>query len=398
MIILSKMKSKSRQNKEEDNIYILLVEDDKESAQAMETMLTKRKIGVETVESVDQALERFDPDKHDAIVTDIRLGELSGVDLLRRIREDLPDFPVILLTGFDSVDSAIQAIRLGAQDYILKPLNSIDDLVLPVKRSISSHRTLLKNRQLEKEQKQTNELLKAAYEKIRVLNARMNEITENEKLKITHELHDGILQHIVALRLHLESMKHTVQSNKSPEKAIAGANTAIKITTDMIISIRTLMTEILPLDTSDVLQQLSSYYDKFKDHLNGVHLNIHQYSIDQTLAPEVQANLFRIAQEAIANSAKHAQASQIDVRCFADHDSMIMEIADNGTGFNHKRFGNKIDGKHWGLLIMDERSFAAGGRLFIDSKPGKGTKLTVKVSKEKNHQLLCHHAKTPPAS
>lgn len=162
------MKSKSRQNKEEDNIYILLVEDDKESAQAMETMLIKRKIRVETVENVDQALERFDPDKHDAIVTDIRLGELSGVDLLRRIREDLPDFPVILLTGFDSVDSAIQAIRLGAQDYILKPLNSIDDLVLPIKRSISSHRTLLKNRQLEKEQKQTNKLLKAAYEKIRV--------------------------------------------------------------------------------------------------------------------------------------------------------------------------------------------------------------------------------------
>jgi PAS domain S-box-containing protein len=126
-------------------IKVLLVEDDDDSAAAMVTILEKRGISVVRVNDVPGALREFSPDIYDAIVTDIRLPELSGVDLLKSIRRTDSDFPVIFVTAYDSLDTAIQAVRLGAQDYILKPLDNIDDLLAPLSRAVHSHRVLLQH-------------------------------------------------------------------------------------------------------------------------------------------------------------------------------------------------------------------------------------------------------------
>ena len=96
-------------------------------------------------------MRAFKAGSFDVIVADIRLKGRSGVDLLGDVRKEDPDFPFILLTGFDSLESAIQAVRLGAQDYILKPLDGIDDLLGPVEKAVCQHRILLRNRALERE-------------------------------------------------------------------------------------------------------------------------------------------------------------------------------------------------------------------------------------------------------
>jgi PAS domain S-box-containing protein len=132
-------------------IRILLVEDDPESGMALSLMLGKRGVGCAVVSTGTQGLDEFRSGAYDVVVTDIRLPGLNGVDLLRAIRSESAEFPVILLTGFDSLDSAIQSIRLGAQDYILKPLGAIEDLLLPVQNAVRTHRVLLRNKALEGE-------------------------------------------------------------------------------------------------------------------------------------------------------------------------------------------------------------------------------------------------------
>lgn len=132
-------------------IRILFVEDDGESAFAQEEAVLKRGFIAKTVNSAKDALNVFDRDKFDVVVTDIRLPDFSGIDLLQSIRQMDPDFPVILITGYDTLESAIQAVRLDAQDYILKPFDNIEVLIQPVVKAVRAHRLFLANRKLETE-------------------------------------------------------------------------------------------------------------------------------------------------------------------------------------------------------------------------------------------------------
>lgn len=134
----------------EDPIRLLLVEDDKESSFLVQSMLTRRGITVCPVEDVPAAVARLAEESFDIVVSDVRLGtSTSGVDLLRCIRERERDLPVILITGFDSLNSAIEAVRLGAQDYILKPFDQIEVLLLPVQKAVRTHRLEIQNRRLQ---------------------------------------------------------------------------------------------------------------------------------------------------------------------------------------------------------------------------------------------------------
>jgi len=148
-------------------IRLFLVEDDEESAEAVKAILEKRGLVVGLARDAEEALERFVAAEWDVIVSDIRLGRMSGVDLLRNVRKEDPEFPVILLTGFDSLNTAIQAVRLGAQDYILKPLEQIEDLLLPVRKAVRNYRTLSRNRVLE--------------DKLRISEAKFRAVLENSR-------------------------------------------------------------------------------------------------------------------------------------------------------------------------------------------------------------------------
>jgi two-component system sensor histidine kinase UhpB len=130
-------------------IRVLLVDDDADSGEATKQALAKKGVLTEVLLNAEDALERLKTGDFDIVVTDIRLPGMSGVDLLKHIRIDKPVFPVILITGYDSLDSAIQAIRCGAHDYILKPLGTIEDLLIPIHRAVFNYRILLEKERLE---------------------------------------------------------------------------------------------------------------------------------------------------------------------------------------------------------------------------------------------------------
>ena len=130
-------------------IRLLLVEDDRESGVSLRLMLEKRGVSVSWVRSAEEAIVNWRDGRADVIVSDIRLEGMSGVDFLRLVRESDEAFPFILLTGFDSLETAIRAVRLGAQDYILKPLDDIDVLLRPIQNAVDHHRLLLRSRAME---------------------------------------------------------------------------------------------------------------------------------------------------------------------------------------------------------------------------------------------------------
>jgi DNA-binding NtrC family response regulator len=114
---------------------ILLVEDD-DSLRVTQTMyLEGEGFEVTAVGSGVEALRRIATDQYHAVVTDLRLDEVDGLEVLAAVKEKSPETEVILLTGFGSVDTAVEAMKAGAYDYLTKPVDP-DDLVITLKKAV----------------------------------------------------------------------------------------------------------------------------------------------------------------------------------------------------------------------------------------------------------------------
>src|SRR5438093_8410335 len=106
------------------NATILLVKDERTLARAMKAFLAEYGYETEVASDVDQALELLARISPDVVFTDVRLpGALTGIDLLRRIREIDASIPVIVMTAFGTIEGAVEAVKLGAFDYLKKPVD-----------------------------------------------------------------------------------------------------------------------------------------------------------------------------------------------------------------------------------------------------------------------------------
>ena len=131
----------------EEQAYILVVDD--EGAIRYSITKTLQRVGyhVEAAASGEEALEMMQNRAYDVVLTDIRMPGLTGVELLRRIKEQAPDAVVILLTGYASLETAIESLRLGAHDYLVKPSSS-QDIRTSVAQGVERARNLRNRRAL----------------------------------------------------------------------------------------------------------------------------------------------------------------------------------------------------------------------------------------------------------
>ena len=102
---------------------ILLVEDDESHRRTLERHLKSSGYEVLAVDSAESALNRLANFAPGIVVTDVKMGDMSGFDLLRRLRESLPDVDVVIITGYAGVQGAVEAMKDGAYDYLVKPLD-----------------------------------------------------------------------------------------------------------------------------------------------------------------------------------------------------------------------------------------------------------------------------------
>lgn len=105
-----------------DTDRLLIVDDERAEREALEQYLTKAGFVVEAAESGEEALEKLAEYSFGLLITDLRLPGMDGLDVIRRAHELQEEIAVLLITAFASVDSAVEALRLGAEDYLLKPL------------------------------------------------------------------------------------------------------------------------------------------------------------------------------------------------------------------------------------------------------------------------------------
>ena len=126
---------------------ILIVEDDRKMRLALREIMTNEGYVVDTVETGEAALGKADGNGYDLVITDLKLPGIDGMDVLRAIRKSRPETSVVIITAYATVDTAVEAMREGAEDYISKPFN-LDEIRLIVRKVLEKKALLDDNRLL----------------------------------------------------------------------------------------------------------------------------------------------------------------------------------------------------------------------------------------------------------
>lgn len=239
---------------------------------------------------------------------------------------------------------------------------------------------------------QANELLqievgerRSAEERVKDLLRVIINAQETERHRISRELHDHLGQLLTALRLNLESLKR--RSNETSSNMGDGIEQAQMVAEQLDEGVDFLAWELRPtaLDDLGLTAALSNYVAEWSKHFN-VQAEFHGgFSGWLRLAPEVEINLYRIAQEALNNIAKHARAKQVNVLLERRDHSLALIIEDDGHGFDTDEVSaRRQTGRGLGLIGMSERAALIGGTVEIESSPGSGTTVFVRVPLSNN--------------
>ena len=129
---------------------ILIIDDEKNIREGLAANFELEEYNVKTAASGEEGLKLIERGDIDLVITDLRMNGISGEEVLRKVTAETPGIPVIILTGHGSIDSAVDARRHGAYDFLTKPLN-LDQLDMIVKRALESREMSLQHQQLKKE-------------------------------------------------------------------------------------------------------------------------------------------------------------------------------------------------------------------------------------------------------
>lgn len=203
---------------------------------------------------------------------------------------------------------------------------------------------------------------------------------EEERRRISHELHDETIQALVALSRQLDTL---ASSDKGlPEDSRLRLEELRQQVNNTMQSVRRLSQDLRPaaLDRLGLLSALEWLVSDVKEY-SGIATKINVIGTERRLPEEVALVLFRITQEALRNVWRHAQATRAEITVQFDENRTSVTVSDNGKGFKPPKTTDDLarDGK-LGLAGMQERARLLGGSLTVQSEPGKGTTVTVEVA------------------
>jgi signal transduction histidine kinase len=211
------------------------------------------------------------------------------------------------------------------------------------------------------------------------LSARLLTIQEEERHRLSRDLHDGIGQLLTALRIEISHLGHedgaklTQQDRERLQRARALAEEAVRNTRDIALLLRPSHLDDLGLEAA--LQWQTEDFSR----RTGIVCQFSAAGLQENLPDAWKTCVYRIVQEALHNCEKHAAPKQVHVRVRQEPDRLTLEVQDDGVGFEMNAQGAPLRAVGLGLLGMRERAGMLGGALQITSAPGHGATVRVEL-------------------
>ena len=218
----------------------------------------------------------------------------------------------------------------------------------------------------------------ALHDQLRRLSHQLLHAQEEERKRISRELHDVIAQNLVGINVHLAALSRENTGTPRPlQQKILRTQRLVEKAAD---TVHRFARELRPTALDD-LGLIPALHSHLKDFMRrtGIRASLSAYAGVETLELASRTVLYRIAQEALANVARHAQASHAWVTIHKQKNVISLEIKDNGKGFETDRATNAKKSNRIGLLGMRERIEMIGGTFCVESTPGKPTAIRVEI-------------------
>ncbi|HEY4619904.1 MAG TPA: response regulator [Nitrospirota bacterium] len=336
---------------------ILIVDDDETVRGYLETLFSRRGYEIRTAKSGKEAINILSEEYFPVVIADLNMPDLRGIQVLDYIQQQEMMTAVLIITAYGSLDSVIEALRHGAYDYLTKPFAS-QILIHRVARAMEKIR-----------------MEKAA----RALSSQIVYAAEEERLRISRDLHDEIGQSLAIMKLTLMAIKNKILNNPAEDilPEIEGLAEHVETTMNEVSRISK---DLSPSYVAEVgfSQALRLYIETFTKK-TGIQVDSCLREIPQFHNPQQEIHLYRIAQEALTNIAKHSGATSVGIRLRNTEGDLYFSISDNGRGFDLSKEG-RVGGM--GLIGIRERVTILGGKVWIESESGSGTTIRMEIPYE----------------
>ncbi|MBI4765966.1 MAG: response regulator [Deltaproteobacteria bacterium] len=338
---------------------ILHLEDDLKDAELIREILLLEGMAcdivrVDTQTAFVDALEGGD---FQLIFCDYSLPAFDGISALKIAMEKSPDTPFIFISGKMGEDRAIETLKHGATDYILK--DNLTRLVPAVNRA-------LRELSEKMERRQADEQLKESEKKLRRLSSELLAAQEKERRRIAGELHDTVASSLSAIRFSIEKILGQKDQNEQTRGELRDLISKVQLANE---ETRRIMADLRPaVDDLGIVPAINWFCREYEKTYSHMHVEKQIDIAEDDLSDSLKTAIFRISQEALNNIAKHSGASLVNLRLQKGKSRIELTVRDNGQGFNLDTSRRGL-----GLSTMRERTELSGGSFDLESAIGEGT-------------------------
>lgn len=332
-----------------------------------------------------EALAIFEAEPDIGIVlTDQKMPGMSGVELLSRVYEKSPDTIRIIVTAYAEFHNILDAINCGhIYQYVLKPWERAQ-LGIVLEQGFKTWNLISENKRLLLEQERNNKKLRQANQRLQLLSRKLIHAQEDERRRISMDLHDDIGQNLIALKLQFSNLCSQVDLSNNSEAAetMAIFKTAMQKTIDN--------TRNLSQNLSPAIIEEFGFDLALQDFLDSFSVN---YGI-QVIAPEIRIarflqkaelhQLYRILQEVFNNIGKHSGTKRVRVETMVGLENLTLQIIDYGCGFNPRPVSEHGESRSLGMTTISERTIVLGGAFHIESTRDEGTTFTLTIPRSQD--------------
>jgi signal transduction histidine kinase len=327
---------------------VLVVDDDHGLLRLIQKTLERERYNVATAASGREAIDWLSRNKAGLLLLDLKLKDTGGQELIAKLAAEGNTTPFMIITGQGDERVAVDMMKRGALDYVVKDAEFLELMPEKVRRAFE---------QISREQR-VSELEKA-----------LQETSEREQRRIGQDLHDGLGQQLTAMELMCESLRSRIAA-ANPELETQAAQLG-RFLRDAISQTRSLAYGLTAfrVETSGLQPALAELANATSS-LGRIRCRFQTSGQIRIESAETATHLYRISQEAIHNAVKHSHATEVEIVLGTINGRRCLRISDNGEGFPKKQRTGM------GLQVLQHRARVIGAELDVRSEPGKGVMIT----------------------
>ncbi len=350
----------------DQTLHILHIEDS--TADQSLAHITLRRAGlacrIQTVETFGALQQALQEQRFDLILADYHLPGFTALDAWKLVEAWPQRPPFVLLSGAIGEAAAVDVMRLGMTDFLLK--EHIARLPLVLARAMEVH-------EARRAKEQAMAELALSERRLAELTEHLQLSIEEERASIAREIHDDIGGSLTSVKFDLAWICRNSPANQPLH---SHAHAALEMLQHALGASQRIMMNLRPPVLDQGLVAAVQWLAENFERRTNVPVQLRTSSEQITISPEIQLVAYRCAQEALTNIGKYAQASRVEIELSDREGFLTLEVTDDGCGMTAAQ---REKPRSFGLRGLHERARTVDGWLDVSSQPGRGTSIIVSV-------------------